>query len=348
MTMLENAKNAGPGDRKRQWNLACGSILIFFLARELTAFIGYIAAALYCFASHGWEMEPAMNAYIALATSMSTVYLLTVAGDFAGVLAAAFLILPRLDLSLGFGKKTPFFSAAPEAVSDRRVSFEPAVWIAFGFALQMLGSWIAGGITLLLEGIGLHSAMPDFAGSDTLAGTVLALLLTCVAAPVCEEIIFRGILQRTFMKAGLGFGALASAALFALYHGNLPQAVGSFFIGLSLSYVMLRSGKVIHCILLHALLNGAAMVINLTGAWVSLDAAVILQVSLGLLAILASIAFLILFRGRLFAAPAGTAQKSGYPSERKGGWKMLLGCWTFWIVVVIELGMALMSFMTAV
>lgn len=348
MTMLENAKNAGPGDWKRQWNLACGSILIFFLARELTAFIGYIAAALYCFASHGWEMEPAMNAYIALATSMSTVYLLTVAGDFAGVLAAAFLILPRLDLSLGFGKKTPFFSAAPEAASGRRVPFEPAVWIAFGFALQMLGSWIAGGITLLLEGIGLHSAMPDFAGSDTLAGTVLALLLTCVAAPVCEEIIFRGILQRTFMKAGLGFGALASAALFALYHGNLPQAVGSFFIGLSLSYVMLRSGKVIHCILLHALLNGAAMVINLTGAWVSLEAAVILQVSLGLLAILASIAFLILFRGRLFAAPAGTAQKSGYPSERKGGWKMLLGCWTFWIVVVIELGMALMSFMTAV
>jgi membrane protease YdiL (CAAX protease family) len=58
-----------------------------------------------------------------------------------------------------------------------------------------------------------------------------------ILAPVTEEILFRGLVQRTLMPYGKRFAILCSAFTFGIFHGNLFQAPYAFLVGLVLGYV---------------------------------------------------------------------------------------------------------------
>lgn len=62
-------------------------------------------------------------------------------------------------------------------------------------------------------------------------------LYSSLLAPVAEEILFRGVIQRSLMPYGKKFAILASAVLFGAFHGNLVQSPFAFFVGLILGYV---------------------------------------------------------------------------------------------------------------
>ena len=62
-------------------------------------------------------------------------------------------------------------------------------------------------------------------------------LYMAVAAPIAEEILCRGLIQRTLMPFGKGFAIFASAFLFGMFHGNILQAPMAFLVGLVLGYV---------------------------------------------------------------------------------------------------------------
>lgn len=85
--------------------------------------------------------------------------------------------------------------------------------------------------------------------------TVLNLILTCVLAPLVEEIMFRRMILNRLRRFGDRFAILASAALFALLHGNLSQILYAFAIGVVLGYVVLRTGCLWQSILIHAMVN---------------------------------------------------------------------------------------------
>ncbi len=61
-------------------------------------------------------------------------------------------------------------------------------------------------------------------------------LYVCIAAPIAEELLFRGLILRGFMPFGKKFAIFASAALFGLYHGNLVQTPFAFIVGLILGF----------------------------------------------------------------------------------------------------------------
>lgn len=74
----------------------------------------------------------------------------------------------------------------------------------------------------------------------------------CVAVPVVEELLFRGLLQGW----GRGFWPIVvSAVLFALAHGLNVFLLPLFFTGLVLGVVAQRSGSLLPGMLLHALFN---------------------------------------------------------------------------------------------
>jgi len=58
-----------------------------------------------------------------------------------------------------------------------------------------------------------------------------------ILAPVTEEILFRGVLQRTMLPFGKKFSIVVSALIFGLFHGNLLQTPYAFAVGLVLGYV---------------------------------------------------------------------------------------------------------------
>ncbi|MCR5889637.1 CPBP family intramembrane metalloprotease [Hymenobacter sp. J193] len=87
---------------------------------------------------------------------------------------------------------------------------------------------------------------------------VLAFGVLCVAAPVLEELLFRGVLlagllrnypQRPWVAIG------QSALLFGLIHANPAQMVGAGLIGLLLGWLYYRTQSLWLCMATHALNN---------------------------------------------------------------------------------------------
>ena len=87
------------------------------------------------------------------------------------------------------------------------------------------------------------------------AALVIYCISICVAAPFCEEFMFRGVILSAFKPYGKGFAAIISSLLFALLHGNLEQAIPAFFIGMVLCYATLSSGSLWPAITIHCINN---------------------------------------------------------------------------------------------
>ena len=58
-----------------------------------------------------------------------------------------------------------------------------------------------------------------------------------ILAPITEEILFRGLIQRSVLSFGKKFAILVSSLTFGLFHGNLIQTPYAFVVGLVLGYV---------------------------------------------------------------------------------------------------------------
>ena len=90
---------------------------------------------------------------------------------------------------------------------------------------------------------------------------LISFLLTCVVAPVAEELTYRRLLIPRLRPYGDRFAVLASALCFALMHGNLGQFFYAFALGVILGHIFLKTGCVWQTILLHALVNLAGGVV---------------------------------------------------------------------------------------
>lgn len=90
---------------------------------------------------------------------------------------------------------------------------------------------------------------------------LMALLVSGVAAPICEEIFFRGMLFRLLRdRLPLAGAVLLSATAFGLAHAspkiNLALLPVFIYMGVVLALVYLRTGSLTTSILLHAANNG--------------------------------------------------------------------------------------------
>ncbi len=90
-------------------------------------------------------------------------------------------------------------------------------------------------------------------------GLVAAFWALAIAAPVVEEIAFRGVLLGAFRQHLSPWWAnAAQAALFAALHGDLRASIPLFVIGLILGSLARRSGGLFAPMVMHAVFNGLA------------------------------------------------------------------------------------------
>jgi membrane protease YdiL (CAAX protease family) len=139
-----------------------------------------------------------------------------------------------------------------------------------GLAARPDGALVLGTFALLavIDQILRHtlgaSAAPDPTGglSDMEAGpwgVILAVASACIAAPVAEEILYRGVLFRSLSnRLRVPAATLLSAAVFAIVHFYTAYglvSVGIFGASCALCYA--ATGRLTTAILLHALYNSA-------------------------------------------------------------------------------------------
>ena len=89
------------------------------------------------------------------------------------------------------------------------------------------------------------------------------VLGACIIGPLCEELVFRGLLAGRLARYGQKPGAFISALLFGLYHANLEQFFYAFLLGLLLAYVYYRTGLLRVSVALHMVLNFFGAVVSL-------------------------------------------------------------------------------------
>jgi len=96
---------------------------------------------------------------------------------------------------------------------------------------------------------------------------IVAFLSVVIIAPIYEEVIFRRLILRGYLKHYSPVAAiLLSAFIFGAIHMNMWQFVYGFLAGLIFGYIYYRTGSLVLCIFAHALNNGIdkiAMVLNI-------------------------------------------------------------------------------------
>ena len=182
-------------------------------------------------------------------------------------------LLPVLDARVAVGLAGPAFLLLPLAglVAGGRFSAGRTLGIAFVPPAAALLAGLAGVIAVpaVLFATARFATLPpaveEFfvellrADSPRELGTVL--VVAALIPAVCEELLFRGWLQRALARRiGGPFAVVLAAVAFGLIHGveRGPTAAG---FGLMLGWLALRSGSVAPAIAAHAAVNTAAVLI---------------------------------------------------------------------------------------
>ncbi|WP_067325824.1 CPBP family intramembrane glutamic endopeptidase [Synechococcus sp. MIT S9504] len=154
-----------------------------------------------------------------------------------------------------------------------RAQMPPQGWLQW--RLQPLGSallqgargWLMVLPPVVLSGWLITRLIGDQGGSNPLLEIVLnsqdplALLLlsltAVVLAPLFEETIFRGVLLPVLGQfLGRSGGVLVSALVFAVAHLSIGELAPLLVLGLGLGLLRLSTGRLLPCVVMHALWNG--------------------------------------------------------------------------------------------
>lgn len=97
-------------------------------------------------------------------------------------------------------------------------------------------------------------------GLDGAAFIVVALVVT-FAAPVVEELFYRGLMLRAAARRfGTRWAVVGSSAIFGVSHFELVQFPGLFFFGVVLALLAVRTGRLGASIAAHVAFNGVAVI----------------------------------------------------------------------------------------
>lgn len=108
---------------------------------------------------------------------------------------------------------------------------------------------LAGKIPLLQKSLESMNAANKNIGNGSSLGVIL---IAVVAAPLIEEILFRGIVFQSLRKViPIWLAILISSVLFGAYHMNMVQAVYATFMGMVAAIIYEKKNNLVYPILVH-------------------------------------------------------------------------------------------------
>ena len=139
--------------------------------------------------------------------------------------------------------------------------------------------------------------------------TWVIFLLTVVAAPIFEELLYRKMLIDRVAHYGDRVAIVLSGALFGLSHGNFYQFFYAFGLGVVFAYVYINTGKLRYTVIFHAVINFMGSIVALHAAdniWFAMAYGIFM-----IAAVVLGIVFLILYRREIRLKPAMLAIPRG-------------------------------------
>lgn len=144
-----------------------------------------------------------------------------------------------------------------------RVTWQLVALGVTGYWLCLPAALLAGWLTKLL-GFTPQSVNPALKlVLESQGWQVVAMgLLVAVVGPCFEELLFRGVLYRSFrQRLGLRGAILASAVLFAVVHADPAMVLPLLSLGVIFAWLTERSGSLVPSMLAHSFWNGATFLL---------------------------------------------------------------------------------------
>lgn len=126
------------------------------------------------------------------------------------------------------------------------------VYICLGIGISLISTGIASLFDIFLAS--KNYTLPfvgNFSTTTNLIKNAIYFFEVVLIIPICDEYIFRGVIQRQLGHYGRGFGVLGSAFLYGISQRTLAIAIPAFFVGWFLSLIVLKTHSIRPAIRIH-------------------------------------------------------------------------------------------------
>ena len=142
---------------------------------------------------------------------------------------------------------------------------------AVGFMWAVFGGLQMSGYVKWMESLGVETTQETvklLQQSQNPQVLALMTIAAVVAAPLCEEIVFRGYFYPVMKRfAGAWPAAICSALVFGAAHGNLTALLPLFIFGCVLVLVYENTGSIWAPIAVHFCFNGATVIVQMAARY---------------------------------------------------------------------------------
>lgn len=127
---------------------------------------------------------------------------------------------------------------------------------------QYFASYMSLHVNIILQ---LLLGSPDQSSMipETVSGYVYMILSLCVAAPILEELICRGIMMKMLERYGTAAQILVSGIIFAMLHVSAESIIALFFVGVLLGVVRKATGSIFPSMIMHCVNNGTSLALSI-------------------------------------------------------------------------------------
>jgi len=223
-----------------------GAAFLYFLAY----FAVQIIVILGFFAYYAVDI---MSTGITDYASVTNLIMMRVEKDSILITAASNILYVLLVFLFFLVRKKSFF----KETGVRKMSLRTAVAsLSVGAALNILVSFIMNYVPFPEKWWDAYIESSSSLSEDV---TVLTVFLAVIAAPIAEEILFRGLIfTRMARGSNLYIAAIISSIVFGVMHGTMIWAIYTFVVGAVLVWLFVKTRSLTASILAHFAFNGVS------------------------------------------------------------------------------------------
>lgn len=170
------------------------------------------------------------------------------------VLSESIVLLPVLAVTMITKKET----SLKELLGFHKIKISTVLMIVvFSFLIMPLAT-LLNAISMLF----VDNEVADLSGSILHVPFLLVFFTMAIFGPLCEEIVFRGIIFHSYRRSrNLVYAVLASAVLFGLMHMNFNQAPYAIALGIMMALLVEATGSTTSSFIVHMIFNGETVVV---------------------------------------------------------------------------------------
>lgn len=147
-------------------------------------------------------------------------------------------------------KITPMFST--KNMSPRLIG----CCVLGAFAFHAVGIGLEYVMDIVLWNCGLEVVSFDYEMKNDAATLFVEIISSVIAAPIAEELFYRGVVLKQTARVSARFGIIFSGVMFGLMHGNPYQFVMATSLGIYFGYITVKTDSLVPSIICHAAVNG--------------------------------------------------------------------------------------------